>query len=112
MQTRVAASLQVIVQAGTYVKEEVCRALVVLVSNAPELHAYAARLAMQFLQKFRETASHSLLITSTWFIGDPPTAACLFSSRTACLKFLDLQQRTTGYLLPITLVYVTCSVFT
>ena len=65
------AVLQVIVQAGTYVKEEVCRALVVLVSNASELHAYAARLAMQFLKSQRETASHSLLITSTWFIGEP-----------------------------------------
>ena len=63
--------MQVIVQAGAYVKEEVCRALVVLVSNAPELHAYAARLAMQFLKQHRETASHSLLITSTWFLGIP-----------------------------------------
>ena len=61
--------LQVMVQAGAHVKEEVCRALVVLVSNAPELHAYAVRQMYAALKANREQLALSLLMVTTWFLG-------------------------------------------
>lgn len=57
------------VQAGAHVKEEVCRALVVLVSNAPELHAYAVRQMYTALKTNREQLALSLLMVTTWFLG-------------------------------------------
>ena len=63
-------------QAGAYVKEEVCRALIVLISNAPELHGYAARSMYRALQDSIHQAELTLsLVTSTcWFLGEsfPP----------------------------------------
>ena len=59
------------VQAGAHVKEEVCRALVVLVSNAPELHAYAVRQMYTALKTNREQLALSLLMVTTWFLGAP-----------------------------------------
>lgn len=64
--------LQVMLQAGAYVKEEVCRALIVLISNAPELHAYAARCMYKALKSSLDQVDIPLsLITCTaWFLGE------------------------------------------
>lgn len=58
-------------QAGAYVKEEVCRALIVLISNAPELHGYTARAMYRALKTSIDQADLNLsLVTSTcWFLG-------------------------------------------
>lgn len=57
-------------QAGTLVKEQVVRALVVLVTNAPELHAYAARSAARALQRTGAAAETSLLTWALWTVGE------------------------------------------
>ena len=59
-------------QAGAYVKEEVCRALIVLISNAPELHGYTARSMYRALKDSAHQAELTLsLVTSTcWFLGE------------------------------------------
>lgn len=64
--------LQVMQQAGAYVKEEVCRALIVLISNAPELHGYTARSMYRALKDSAHQAELTLsLVTSTcWFLGE------------------------------------------
>lgn len=59
-------------QAGGDVKEEVWRAFIVLLTNAPELHAYAARSLFRALRDNLAHAELSLLATATWYIG-----ACL-----------------------------------
>lgn len=61
-------------QAGAYVKEEVCRALIVLISNAPELHGYAARCMYQALKSSLSQAEIplSLVTCTTWFLGKQP----------------------------------------
>lgn len=66
-------AVQVMQQAGAYVKEEVCRALIVLISNAPELHGYAARSMYRALKTSIDDAGLNLsLVTSTcWFLGAP-----------------------------------------
>lgn len=63
--------LQVMLQAGAYVKEEVCRALIVLISNAPELHGYAARCMYQALKSSLDQADipFSLVTCTSWFLG-------------------------------------------
>ena len=63
--------MQVMLQAGAHVKEEVCRALIVLISNAPELHGYAARSMYQGLRTSVDQAELPLsLVTCTcWFLG-------------------------------------------
>lgn len=78
------AAVQVMQQAGAYVKEEVCRALIVLISNAPELHGYAARSMYRALKDSVDQAELTLsLVTSTcWFLGMapypcPPPPFCL-----------------------------------
>ena len=35
--------MQVMIQAGQYVKEEVCRALIIMVTNTPDLQHYVVR---------------------------------------------------------------------
>ncbi len=40
-------------QAGAYVKDEVCRALIVLITNAPELHGYAVRTMYRNLHAYQ-----------------------------------------------------------
>ena len=66
-------AVQVMQQAGAYVKEEVCRALIVLISNAPELHGYTARSMYRALKTSIDDADLNLsLVTSTcWFLGLP-----------------------------------------
>lgn len=61
---------QALVQAGAYAKEEVCRTLVVLISNEPKLHAYAARQSYRALQAGSQDASLLLTTTATWFLGE------------------------------------------
>lgn len=61
--------LQVMTQAGGDVKEEVWRAFIVLLTNAPELHAYAARSLYRALRDNLAAAELSLLATATWYIG-------------------------------------------
>lgn len=59
-----------LVQAGGTVKEEVCRSLVVLLTNAPELHGYAAR---AFFRALRDAPARPppllLATTAAWFLG-------------------------------------------
>jgi AP-1 complex subunit gamma-1 len=57
------------IQAGAYVKEEVCRALIVLITNATELHGYAARASYTALKEHLNQADLSLLMVTTWFLG-------------------------------------------
>ena len=61
--------MQVMTQAGEDVKEEVWKSFIVLLSNAPELHAYAARRLFRALRQHVETAQTSLLATATWYTG-------------------------------------------
>ena len=56
-------------QAGGDVKEEVWKSFIVLLTNAPELHAYAARALFRALRQHVETAQTSLLATATWYTG-------------------------------------------
>jgi hypothetical protein len=62
--------IAVMSQAGPYVKEEVCRALVVLVTNAAELHAYAARRMFAAARERLDSAAPSLLTTALWTVGE------------------------------------------
>ncbi len=62
---------QVLQQAGAVVKEEVVRALIVLISNAPDLHGYAARCFYSALKADVNTAAFPLVMASTWIIGAP-----------------------------------------
>lgn len=68
--------LQVMVQAGAHVKEEVVRALIVLITNAQDLHAYCARTMYAALQANLLTAEPSLITASTWVIGEYPSLVC------------------------------------
>ena len=63
------ACAQVLTQAGPYVKEEVVRALIVLITNAPDLHGYCARAMYRALQRDLATADPALITASTWVIG-------------------------------------------
>ncbi len=61
--------MQVLTQAGAYVKEEVVRALIVLVTNAPDLHGYCARAMYRALRRDLAAADPALVTASTWVIG-------------------------------------------
>ena len=58
------------VQAGEDVKDEVWKSFIVLLTNAPELHAYAARCLFRALRQHLATAQTSLLATATWYTGE------------------------------------------
>mmetsp|Transcript_34996 Transcript_34996/g.77859 ORF Transcript_34996/g.77859 Transcript_34996/m.77859 type:complete len:861 (-) Transcript_34996:442-3024(-) len=62
--------LQVMTQAGAFVKEEVCRTLVVLITNTPELHGYAVRSMYRNLHAYQDVCERSLAITALWCIGE------------------------------------------
>jgi len=70
----------VLTQAGPYVKEEVVRALIVVITNAPDLHGYCARAMYRALQRDAATADPALITAATWVIGQslalPGTARC------------------------------------
>jgi len=57
-------------QQGTLVEEQVVRELIVLVTNAPELHAYAARAAARALQRAGGAAEPALLLWALWTVGE------------------------------------------
>ena len=65
----VGLAAQVMTQAGGDVKEGVWKSFIVLLTNAPELHAYAARALFRALRQHAETAQTSLLATSSWYTG-------------------------------------------
>lgn len=56
-------------QAGAYVKDDACRALLLLVCNAAQLHGYAARAAWRALSANVAGAQPSLLMVATWCLG-------------------------------------------
>ena len=62
--------LQVLVQAGAYVKDDACRALILLVVNAAQLHGYAVRAAYRALAASLDRAQASLLQVTTWCLGE------------------------------------------
>lgn len=66
--------VQVLSQAGPYVKEEVVRAMIVLVSNAPELHGYTARSLYRAAITNTSSADgggeRSLLTAALWCLGE------------------------------------------
>lgn len=62
--------LQVLVQAGAYVKDDACRALILLVVNAAQLHGYAVRCAFRTLAANLDTAQPSLVMVATWCLGE------------------------------------------
>jgi hypothetical protein len=68
-------SPQVLVQAGAYVKDDACRALILLVVNAGQLHAYAARCALRALSAHLADAQPSLLVVAVWCLGEARGAA-------------------------------------
>ena len=54
-------------------KEEVVRALVVLLTNAPELHPYVSRQLYNALALSWAEADLSLVMVATWWMGAPPS---------------------------------------
>lgn len=58
------------IQAGAHVKEEVVNSLIVLITNAEDLHGYAVRQMYQALQQNLATADASLMIAAVWCIGE------------------------------------------
>ena len=69
-------SVQILLQAGAAVKEEVVRALLVLLTNAPELHAYVSRQLYAALANTWAEADLSLVVVSTWWLGKIPALFC------------------------------------
>jgi AP-1 complex subunit gamma-1 len=61
---------QVLSQAGPHVKEEPCRALVLLITNTPQLHGYAARTFYKVLQARGAGAAPALLMVAIWCVGE------------------------------------------
>lgn len=57
-------------QAGAHVKEEAVRALIVLISNAEDLHGYAVRALYGAVKQHLNTAAPSLLVAGGWCIGE------------------------------------------
>ena len=63
-------ALQVLVQAGAYVKDDACRHLILLVVNAAQLHGYAVRSSYRALAASLDKAQPSLLMVATWCLGE------------------------------------------
>lgn len=57
-------------------KEDVTRALIVLLTNAVDLHGYAARAMYAALASDVEGAELSLIVTAAWFLGGRFLLAC------------------------------------
>lgn len=66
----VLCDVQVMVQAGAHVKEEVVNSLIVLITNAEDLHGYAVRRMFAALQQNLGTAEPSLMTAAIWCIGE------------------------------------------
>ena len=85
---------QVMTQAGEDVREEVWKSFIVLLTNAPELHAYAARCLYRALRQHVATAQTSLLATATWYTGERPPGRSALREAERCpvpvLKVISL----------------------
>jgi hypothetical protein len=57
-------------QAGTYVKDEVARAMLVLLTNTPDLQAYSTRSFYRALSANVDSAAPTLLHTAVWAVGE------------------------------------------
>mmetsp|Transcript_10770 Transcript_10770/g.39561 ORF Transcript_10770/g.39561 Transcript_10770/m.39561 type:complete len:868 (-) Transcript_10770:1170-3773(-) len=62
--------MQVLSKAGEYVPDEVCRRLVVTISNATELQGYSVRSLYKVLQTEGKAASQQLMCVAIWTIGE------------------------------------------
>lgn len=62
--------IKILVQAGQYVKPEVCRRFVVLITNAPTLQPYAVRSLYTALKESYQLGFSSLITVSCWCIGE------------------------------------------
>ena len=62
--------VRVLSEAGAFVKEESCRALIALVLNAAQLHGYAARGVYTALQRCGKAAAPTLVSVSVWCTGE------------------------------------------
>ncbi|KAG9452664.1 hypothetical protein H6P81_005568 [Aristolochia fimbriata] len=60
--------LKVLSEAGNYVKDEVWHALIVVISNAPELHGYTVRSLYRVIQSSGE--QETLVRVAVWCIGE------------------------------------------
>ncbi|XP_021842869.2 AP-1 complex subunit gamma-2 [Spinacia oleracea] len=60
--------LKVLCEAGNYVKDEVWHALIVVISNAPNLHGYTVRFLYRALQA--STEQETLVKVAVWCIGE------------------------------------------
>lgn len=60
--------LKVLSEAGNFVKDEVCHALIVVISNAPDLHGYTVRALYKAFQASSE--QESLVRVAVWCIGE------------------------------------------
>ncbi|KAL3339238.1 hypothetical protein AABB24_028064 [Solanum stoloniferum] len=60
--------LKVLSEAGTYVKDEVWHALIVVITNASDLHGYAVRSLYRAVQKARD--QETLFRVAVWCIGE------------------------------------------
>ncbi|KAK1296534.1 AP-1 complex subunit gamma-2 [Acorus calamus] len=60
--------LKVLIEAGNFVKDEIWHALVVVISNAPDLHGYTVRSLYKALQNSCE--QESLVRVAVWCIGE------------------------------------------
>ena len=63
------AGLQILLQAGAAVKEEVTRSLLVLLTNAPELQPYVSRQLYAALARTWEHCDLSLIVVASWWLG-------------------------------------------
>ncbi|EFJ49536.1 hypothetical protein VOLCADRAFT_101862 [Volvox carteri f. nagariensis] len=62
--------IAVMMQAGAYVKDEVARAMLVHLTNTPDLQAYATRAFYRALVANVDGAAPTLLHTAVWVIGE------------------------------------------
>ena len=62
--------VRVLREAGSYVKEEACRALITVVLNAAQLHGYGARALYKALQVQGDDAAPALSSVAVWCIGE------------------------------------------
>ena len=56
--------------AGAYVAPDVCRGLLILVTNTPRLHGYATRALFRMAAAHGERLEHSVATCAVWCIGE------------------------------------------
>lgn len=62
--------VKIMIQSGQYVREEVCRGFVVLITNAPNLQGYTVRKLYKALEDHIGSGFASLITISCWCIGE------------------------------------------